>query len=144
MVGWHHQINGHEFEQTLDNNERLEEPGVLQSMEPQRVDLVTEQQKCLKYLNPKGNLWNSLLAHLLQKKKKIRCRMYTSLSSPAAWPLWMDLLSVWPCSPWLQVLGQGELLAQDWSTYCLPMTRDMNGWSGLKRWAVTIWYSLGR
>ena len=70
MVGWHHQINGHEFEQTLDNNERLEEPGVLQSMEPQRVDLVTEQQKCLKYLNPKGNLWNSLLAHLLQKKKK--------------------------------------------------------------------------
>ena len=55
---------------------------MLQSMEPQRVDLATGQQKCLKYLNPKGNLWNSLLAHLLQKKKKIRCRMYTSLSSP--------------------------------------------------------------
>ena len=30
MVGWHHQLNGQEFEQTLGNGER--QPGVLQSM----------------------------------------------------------------------------------------------------------------
>ena len=38
MVGWHHQLNGHEFEQTL---------GVLQFMGSQRVgrDLVTEQEQ---------------------------------------------------------------------------------------------------
>ena len=38
MVGWHHQLNGHEFEQTL---------GVLQFMGLQRVghDLVTEQEQ---------------------------------------------------------------------------------------------------
>ena len=41
MVGWHHRLNGHEFEQTPGK------PGMLQSMEWQRVehDLVTEQQQ---------------------------------------------------------------------------------------------------
>ena len=31
MVGWHHRLNGHEFEQTLPEW-RTEEPGVLQSI----------------------------------------------------------------------------------------------------------------
>ena len=44
MVGWHHQINGHEFEQTLGDSER---PGSLQPRESQRVghQLTTEQSK---------------------------------------------------------------------------------------------------
>ena len=44
MVGWHHQLNEHEFEQTLGDSER---PGSLQPMEPQRVghQLATEQSK---------------------------------------------------------------------------------------------------
>ena len=47
MVGWHHQLNGHEFEQTLGKDGRTEKPGVLQSMGLQRVgyDLGTEQQQ---------------------------------------------------------------------------------------------------
>ena len=32
MVGWHHQLNGHEFEQTLGDSERQGKPGMLQSM----------------------------------------------------------------------------------------------------------------
>ena len=36
MVGWHHQLNGHEFEQTLGNGEGQGKP-VLQSMGSQRV-----------------------------------------------------------------------------------------------------------
>ena len=35
MLGWHHRFNGHEFEQTL--GDRTGKPGVLQSMESQRV-----------------------------------------------------------------------------------------------------------
>ena len=44
MVRWHHQLNGHEFERTL--NSRTEEPGVLQCTGSQRFrhKLVTEQQ----------------------------------------------------------------------------------------------------
>ena len=34
MVGWHHRLNGHEFQQIPG----IEEPGVLQSMESQRSD----------------------------------------------------------------------------------------------------------
>ena len=48
MVGWHHQLNGHEFEQALaDRKDR--KSGVLQSMGSQGVrhDLVTEQQQNL-------------------------------------------------------------------------------------------------
>ena len=45
MVGWHHQLNGHEFEQTPGDSEggKL---GMLQSMKLQRVrhDLATEEQ----------------------------------------------------------------------------------------------------
>ena len=46
MVGWYDQLNGHEFEQTLGDREGEGKPGVLQSMELQKVghDLVTEQQ----------------------------------------------------------------------------------------------------
>ena len=36
MVGWHHQLNGHEFEQALGVSDGLR-PGVLQSIGLQRV-----------------------------------------------------------------------------------------------------------
>ena len=44
MIGWHHWLNGHEFEQTLRESGGQGEPGVLQSMGSQRAapDLVTE------------------------------------------------------------------------------------------------------
>ena len=37
MVGWHQQLNGHEFEQTPGDSEGAGNPDVLQSMELQRV-----------------------------------------------------------------------------------------------------------
>ena len=37
MGGWHHQLYGHEFEQTLGDGEGQGKPGVLQSMGSQRV-----------------------------------------------------------------------------------------------------------
>ena len=42
MVGWYHQLNGHELEQTLGDSERQ---GSLQSIGTERVghNLVTEQ-----------------------------------------------------------------------------------------------------
>ena len=42
MVGWHHQLDGHEFEQALE----IGKPGVLQSMGSQRIGhgWVAEQQ----------------------------------------------------------------------------------------------------
>ena len=45
MVGWHHQLNEHEFEQTLRDSEG-QSPGMLQSMTSQRIEhnLATEQQ----------------------------------------------------------------------------------------------------
>ena len=44
MAGWHHRLNGHEFEQTLGDGEKREKPGVPQSMGSQRVgcNLATE------------------------------------------------------------------------------------------------------
>ena len=46
MVGWHHWLNGHKFEQAPGDSEG-QRPGVLQSMGSQRVwhDLVTDQQQ---------------------------------------------------------------------------------------------------
>ena len=32
MVGWHHQLKGHEFEQAPGDGEGIERPGVLQSI----------------------------------------------------------------------------------------------------------------
>ena len=46
MVGWHHQFNGHEFEQTLGDGEGQ---GSLMCYSPRghnvRYDLATEQQQ---------------------------------------------------------------------------------------------------
>ena len=46
MIGWHHQLNGHEFEQALGDREGQGKPGMLQSMGLQRVahDWMTKQQ----------------------------------------------------------------------------------------------------
>ena len=46
MVGWHHQLNGHEFEQTLRDSEGQRKSCVLQSMRSKKVghNWVTEQQ----------------------------------------------------------------------------------------------------
>ena len=48
MVGWHHQVNGHEFEQTREMVKDREDK--LQPMGWQRVgyDLATEQQSSCK------------------------------------------------------------------------------------------------
>ena len=45
MVGWHHQLNGHGFEQTLGDGKG--QGSVLQSTASQRIsqDSVTEQQQ---------------------------------------------------------------------------------------------------
>ena len=37
MVGWHHQLNGHESEQTLGDSNEGQQPGVLQSIGQQGV-----------------------------------------------------------------------------------------------------------
>ena len=60
VVGWHHRLNGHEFEQAPGDDKRQ---GSLQSMGSQRVrhDLVTEQH--LKSIN--GN------HHISKLKKRI-------------------------------------------------------------------------
>ena len=44
MIGWHHELNGHEFEQTLGDREGQGSLGALQFMELQRIrhDLATE------------------------------------------------------------------------------------------------------
>ena len=49
MVGWHHQLSGHEFEQTPGDAER-QKPGMLQSLGLQRVshDLATEEFRSTK------------------------------------------------------------------------------------------------
>ena len=47
MVGWHHQLNGNEFEQALGDGEgQGSQPGVLQPMGSQKVglDLASEQR----------------------------------------------------------------------------------------------------
>ena len=48
MVEWHHQLNGHKFEQT-GKQQRTGKPGVLQPMGLQRVrhNLATEQQHAI-------------------------------------------------------------------------------------------------
>ena len=38
MVGWHHRLNGHAFEQALGDVEGLGKPGMLQSMGLQRFE----------------------------------------------------------------------------------------------------------
>ena len=44
MVGWHHGLNGHEFEQAVEDGERTGKPGTMQFMGSQRVghDLATD------------------------------------------------------------------------------------------------------
>ena len=47
MVGWHHRLHGHEFEQTLGDSEGLGKAGVLYSTGSKRVvhNLATEKQQ---------------------------------------------------------------------------------------------------
>ena len=53
MVGWHHQLDGHEFEQTLGNGERQ---GSLECCSPcgHKESDMTEGLNNNKYLNVRG------------------------------------------------------------------------------------------
>ena len=53
MVGWHHQLDGHDFEQTLGNGERQ---GSLECCSPQghKESDMTEGLNNNKYLNVRG------------------------------------------------------------------------------------------
>ena len=44
MVGWHRQLNGHEFEQTLGDSEGPGKPGVLQTPLWGRKELDTTER----------------------------------------------------------------------------------------------------
>ena len=45
MVGWHHQLNGHGFDQTLGDGEGEESLAYCSSWVAKRHNLVTEQQQ---------------------------------------------------------------------------------------------------
>ena len=49
MVGWHHQLNGHEFEQAPGDGEGQGKPGMLQSMQSQELDTTKQlnNKNCL-------------------------------------------------------------------------------------------------
>ena len=59
-VGWHHWLNGHEFEQTPGDSEGPGKLGVLQSMGSQRVrhDFVAEELRGSKHTWYKEFVWN--------------------------------------------------------------------------------------
>ena len=40
MVGWHHRLNGHEFEPTLGDSEKTGKPGMLQFMGRKELDMI--------------------------------------------------------------------------------------------------------
>ena len=73
MVGWHHRLNGHEFEKTLRYSEGQGNPGILQSMGSQRVryHLATEQQQ------QDHMQWCNVIIH---KKKQVKI-CYRSLET---------------------------------------------------------------
>ena len=50
IVGWYHQLNGHEFEQSLGYGEGQVSLSVLQSMRSRRVepDLATKKQQIIR------------------------------------------------------------------------------------------------
>ena len=89
MVGWHHRLNEHEFEQTPGDSEGTGKPGVLQSMGSQRVkhNWATEQQptfgnpnKCLCDDNEVQLHWLLLDHHvesLLEKVHTIVSRLWS-------------------------------------------------------------------
>ena len=69
MVGWHHQLNGHEFEQTLGNSEQQ---GGLACCSPQgrkASDLATEQLSH-NMLNPLTIYLTSFISSLHRNSKK--------------------------------------------------------------------------
>ena len=57
MVGWHHPLNGHEFAQTLGNDEGQGSLVYCSSWDHKKLDMtVTEQQQMLKGLIQSGNI----------------------------------------------------------------------------------------
>ena len=71
MVGWHHRLDGHEFEQASGVGDGIGKPGILQSMGPQRVGynratelnwyVWTYSYFCTKYYNSQFKLFHIIL-----------------------------------------------------------------------------------
>ena len=59
MVGWHHRLNGHEFEKAPGVGDKTQKPGVLQYIGLQRIrhDWVTERTELKSHLIDAFELW---------------------------------------------------------------------------------------
>ena len=81
MVGWHHQLNGYEFEQTLGDSKGQGSLAVPQSLGSQRVghDLVTEHQQI-----PGGCVGKKGAQDSQQKHRNCKSTR-ASLGSPQDW-----------------------------------------------------------
>ena len=55
MVGWHHQLNGHEFEQAPGDSEGQGSLACCSPWGRKESDLAIEQQQEIKPVNPKGS-----------------------------------------------------------------------------------------
>ena len=133
MVGWHHQLNRHEFEQAAEDGEG--QPGVLQSMGSQTVrqDWGTEQQNSLAGLMLKLKL--QYFGHLMQRvnslektlmlgkiegrRRRGQQRMRCWMASPTRWT-W-----VW-ASSWRQWRMGSLECCSPWSCKELDMTEQLN------------------
>ena len=66
MDGWHHQLNGHELEQTQGDREGQVKPGMLQSMGSQGSDMTWQ-------LNDNNNNKQQWLIHFALQYKLTQC-----------------------------------------------------------------------
>ena len=112
MIGWHHQLNGHEVEQALGVGDGWTgKPGVLQSMGSQRVghDWVTKLNSEMKKKKRELNNWNHTNAEnhmkLLQttiyqyngqpnRNGQISRNVQSSKTESGRNKIWIDQLSV--------------------------------------------------
>lgn len=110
MVGWHQQLDEHEFEKTPKGQGRTGKPGVMQSMGLQRVrlDLVTEQKQDLT-----TRFWGSSSSISFPLPLPSRISIFLSKLTTCVWsrscasPLMHLMLSL--CSPLSRPISRANI-----------------------------------
>ena len=159
MVGWHHWLNGHEFEQTLGDGEGTGKPVMQQFMRSQKVrhNLVTEQHEMLKIDKMRtDSSWELTISHMyLQIHGWCLCQSTLPKAShvPGADRGSEDSLSAkqWslPSSGFKQapVRDPGSLGQGPEPLRCLSAILTLQGWyKEWRRWCIkgnrpTVWAS---
>ena len=151
MVGWHHPLSGHEFEQTLGDSEEQGRLACCSSWgrKESRRDLATEQQQFAQQIESAASGSGAVFGISESCCRPLLCSLWTTENHLTAREWALPFVTGCLGNPWCRMGGTLSCLLQAWLTATLLLVSSHGGkdypdspqsiFQGRHLFTVTFW-----